>query len=74
MRIQDNIVLGKGKKGLQRKAALELWAESKGCLWNGRGSISRVIQLLADEIITRPDEWGLKFEEITERTEELENG
>ncbi len=67
MRVQENIVLGKDKRGLLRKAALLLWAERRNLMWGGEGSISRLIQRIADEIITRPEEYGLTREEIDQK-------
>lgn len=64
MRIQENIILGKDKRGNLRKAALLLWAEKRNLMWGGEGSISRLIQRLADEVITRPEEYGLTREKI----------
>jgi len=74
MRVQENIVLGKDNRGNLRKAALLLWAESRQLMWGGEGSISRLIQRIADEIITRPEEYGLTREEIDQKCTTMVQG
>jgi len=69
MRVQETIVLGTDRRGKLRKAALVLWAEKRNLKWGGEGSVSRLIQRIADEIITRPDEYNLTREEIEERAD-----
>ena len=59
-RIQQNIVLGEGERGRQRKAALMLWAKKMGLTWDRKGSISQLMQRLADNVIANPEEFGLK--------------
>ena len=70
MKKQINVTLGSGQKALQRQAALELWAESLGLSWGGKGSISKLVQRLADRVSTTPHHYNIKVEAIRERMEE----
>jgi len=71
MRVQKSLVLGKDERGLTRKAALVLWAEKRHLLWNGEGSISQLIQRLADEVISSPENYGLTRKEIDDKKDEI---
>lgn len=64
MRVQHNVDLGEDERGLMRKAALVSWAEKRRLLWGKKGSISRLMQRIADEIISKPEGYGLTREKI----------
>lgn len=73
-KLEINVTLGKGIKGLKRKTALLLWAGLGGHFWGGRPSISKAMQRLADEIITTPEKFGLTSNQIEEKMNEEKIG